>query len=68
MKLYHELRIAIAIPRYWKTQFLVVCSPNIQPLLCIEENTLGHSLKVAAELPQHIPTPLIHYSQMNEST
>ena len=63
-----KLCITIAIPRYWISQLLVICSPNIEPLLCVEENTLWHILKMAAELTQHIATPLIDYSQMNKPT
>ena len=44
------------------------CTPNIEPLLCVEEDALGHSLKVAAKLAQHIATPLVHYSQVNKPT
>ena len=58
----------IAIPGHRILQLLVFCSPNIEPLLSVEEDALGHSLKVAAELAQHIATPLVYYSQMNEPT
>ena len=58
----------IVIPGHWISQFFVVGSPNVEPLLCVEEDALGHSLKVAAKLTQHIPTSLVHYSQVNKRT
>ena len=58
----------IVIPGHWISQFLVVSSPNVEPLLGVEEDALWHSLKVAAELAQHIATSLIDYSEVDEPT
>jgi hypothetical protein len=58
----------IVIPGHWVSQFFVVSSPNVEPLLSVEEDALGHSLKVAAELAQHVATSLVDYSQVNEPT
>ena len=58
----------IVIPGHWVSQFFVVSSPNVEPLLGVEEDALGHSLKVAAELAQHVATSLVDYSQVNEPT
>ena len=58
----------IVIPGHWVSQFFVVSSPNVEPLLSVGEDALGHSLKVAAELAQHVATSLVDYSQVNEPT
>ena len=58
----------IVVPGHRIFQFLVLGSSNVKPLLCVEEDALWHSMEMAAELAQHITTPLIDYSQVNEPT
>ena len=58
----------IVVPGHRIFQFLVLGSSNVKPLLCVEEDALWHSMEMAAELAQHITTPLVDYSQMDEPT